>query len=99
MGAEDGGTLAKMAVWGGNVKCVETLTALETFDCWNVPDCYGNTPIMRAHLDHRTDLCKILLKCPRVDVNLKNNNEKDLAMMARETDNTEIVKLLEERQC
>ena len=95
---EYGVTLAQAATWGGNVKCVETLAAQERCDCWNVPDRWGLTPIMKAVQEQRKDICNILLKCPRVDVNLKNMKGQDLMMMARNTGNTETVKLLEDCQ-
>jgi len=63
-----GETLGHVAVWGGDVKCVETLAAQETFDCWNVPDKKGNTPIMMALYMNKTNIVEILLRCPRVDL-------------------------------
>merc|ERR1711879_551341 len=90
---ERGVTLGHAAVRGGNVKCVETLAAQERCDCWNVE---GNTPLMNSVRDQRGDLCKILLKCPRVNVNLKNLNGEDVMTMARQAGNTEIVKMLED---
>ena len=53
-------------VWGGDVKCVETLVAQERCECWNVPDSDGDTPIRRALKEGKTELVKILLRCPRV---------------------------------
>ena len=61
-------TLAQIAVCAGDVKCVETLAAQETFDCWNVPDKKGNTPIMMALYMNKTNIVEILLRCPRVDL-------------------------------
>ena len=48
---------------------VETLAAQERCDCecWNIPNSEGNTPVMEAVMDQQEDICKILLKCPRVD--------------------------------
>ena len=97
MKTEDGETLGHAAIWGRDVKCVETLASRENFNCWNVPDTDGNTPIMNAFQDRNNAISNILLKCPRVDVNLKNNKgENLLMMMALESDNTNIIKLLEE---
>ena len=62
----DGETLAYAAVRGGDVKCVETLAAQERCECWNVPDSDGDTPIRRALKEGKTELVKILLRCPRV---------------------------------
>ena len=64
---EDGKTLAQVAVKEGGVRNVETLANLEKFDCWNVPDENGDTPVMMALKSGKTDLVKILVKCPRVD--------------------------------
>ena len=95
-----GETLGHAAAKGGDVKCLETLAAQETFDCWNVPDSEGITPLMRAVLYQRLCvsevLCNILLKCPRVDVNLRNLKGENLYLMACKAGNTEIVALLEE---
>ena len=97
---EDGETypdsLAQVAVSRGDVNCVETLAGQERFDCWNTPDIYGNTPIMYAVQAQKKEICEILLKCPRVDVNLTNNNDEDLHHMAVDTDNSEILEMVED---
>ena len=76
---EDGQTLAQAVVRGGNVKCVETLAAQERCDSWNVPNynghtpimvAWGDTPIMMALKEDKTEIVEILLECPRVDVNV-----------------------------
>ena len=46
-----GESLAQLAVRKGEVKCVETLAAQERCDCWNVPDRYGDFPIIDAVKD------------------------------------------------
>ena len=44
----------------------------------------------------KKEICEILLKCPRVDVNLTNNNDEDLHHMAVDTDNSEILEMVED---
>ena len=70
-------TLAHTAVTGGHVKCVETLAAQESFDCWNVPDYMGNTP-MKIALSSRSEIVEILLRCPRVDLDVVDADKKHL---------------------
>ena len=65
-------TLGQMAVWGGNVKCVETLAAQESFDSWNVPVSYGSLPILMALKEDKTEMVRILLNCPRVDLSCRD---------------------------
>ena len=65
-------TLAQVAVRRGGVECVETLGALDRFDCWNIVDSDGGTPIMKALKDGKTELVGILLSCPRVDLSCKD---------------------------
>ena len=77
-----GVTLAQAAVWRGGVKCVETLTAQETFDCWNVPDWRGDTPIMTALKQNETKKVEILLRCPRVDPNCRDKEGWSLVFRA-----------------
>ena len=69
---EDGETLAQVAVRGGDVKCVETLAAQERFDCWNVPDSEGDTPLMLAISEDNYGVVEILLRCPRVDLSCRD---------------------------
>merc|ERR1712241_1055595 len=81
---KDGETLGQAAVRGGNVKCVETLAAQESFDSWNVPDCNGDTPIMWALKEHNTEILEILLRCPRVDLDVVDADEKHLEEFAED---------------
>ena len=87
-------TLAQTAVWIGNVKCVETLAAQEKFQCWNVPDTDGDTPVLMALKTNKMDILQILLKCPRVDLNMKDKNGDSLNMLALKTEKIDVVKLL-----
>ena len=72
---EAGSTLAQAAVLGGNVKSVKTLTGEATFDCWNVPNSNGDTPVMTALERNMTDLVEILLRCPRIDIHTMKPEE------------------------
>ena len=71
-----GTTLAQIAVQGDPlsvVKCVETLAAQETFDCWNVPIAHnGETPVMWALKLGKIEIVEILLRCPRVDLDCRD---------------------------
>ena len=77
---EDGKTLAQVAVKEGGVRNVETLANLEKFDCWNVPDENGDTPVMMALRSDKTDLVKILVGCPRVDLTIRDKEGWTLVM-------------------
>lgn len=77
---DDGETLAQVAVDFGDVKCVETLTAQERCDCWNVPNSDGDTPIMMALKEGKTELAEILLRCPRVDLNCREEESWSLVL-------------------
>ena len=78
----DGDTLAQVAVRRGDEKCVETLAAQESCDCWNVPDTYGEIPIMRALYWNKTELVEILLRYPRVDLSCRNKEGWSLVFRA-----------------
>ena len=67
-----GNTLPLLAVAGGSVACVKILAKQEACDCWNIPDQDGDTPIMYSIRVGSSDILKILLKCPRVDPNMKD---------------------------
>ena len=75
---EGGETLGHAAVRGGDEKCVETLAAQERFDCWNVPYCWGDSPIIMALKGNMTEIVEILLRCPRVDLDVVDAKKKHL---------------------
>jgi len=81
---EDGYTLGHAAVRGG-VKCVETLAAQENFDSWNVPDEWGDTPIMRAakEEEYNDEIVEILLRCLRVDLDVVDADKKHLEELTK----------------
>jgi len=92
-----GDTLGHAAVEGGNVKCVETLAAQESFDSWNVPDWQGDTPFLSAVKQGKTKIVKFLASCPKVDCNVPDNNGDTairIALTQRGKSKTEIVKIL-----
>ena len=76
---EDGESLAHAAVRGG-VRIVETLANQEKFDCWNVPDKNGDTPVMMALKWGATDIVKVLVDCPRVDLTIRDKEGWTLVM-------------------
>ena len=78
----NGDTLAMAAIWGGDVKCVEILTQQERCVCWNVPDTFGDTPMMKALRYYETELVEILARCPRVDLNMENEDGDSPIMFA-----------------
>ena len=79
---DDGDTLAHAALMGGDEKCVETLAALEIFDCWNLPNKDGDTPVMGAVKRNWTEIVEILLRCPRVDLNCRDKKGWSLVFRA-----------------
>ena len=85
---EDGDTLGHTAVWNGDLKCVETLAAQERFDCWNVLDKDGITPIMMALKGNLSETVEILLRCPRVDLNCRD--EEGWSLVFRAIQNKEL---------
>ena len=64
------------------MKCVETLAALERYDCWNVPDSDGDTPIMTALKRGNIEIVEILLRCPRVDLSCRDKEGWSLVFRA-----------------
>ena len=97
---EAGETPTWAAVIRGNVRCVETLSAQEACNCWNVLDEDGDTPIMIAANDDNIDLVKILARCPRVDLNLADSDGKTLIERAvRKNDVTLVETLAAEERC
>ena len=73
------------------MKCVETLSAQENCDCWNVPDVRGDTPIMKAIKEKKVNIFQILSKCDRVDLNQKDKEGNDLITIARNSGNVDMV--------
>ena len=91
---EDGDTLGHTAIRRGVREHVETLAAQERCDCWNVPDRWGETPIMLAARKDAIKIVEILLRCPRVDLNCRNMIGETPIMWAMSEGKTEIVEIL-----
>lgn len=69
------------------MKCVETLAGQKSFDSWNVPDCNGDTPIMTALMRNEqwnSETVEILLRCPRVDLDVVAVDKKHLDELTEE---------------
>ena len=77
-----GETLGHAAAKGGDVKCLETLASQESFDSWNVPDNRGDTPVMKALKEGKTEIVEILLRCPRVDLSCRDKEGWSLVFRA-----------------
>ena len=95
---EDGETLGHASIYGVDVKCVETLAAQERFDSWNVPDRYGDNPVMMALKDGEKEIVEILLRCSRVDLDVVDVNKKHLEEINETLEETEIDELPEEER-
>ena len=68
----EGVTLAQEAVSQGNLRAIKALAENTRFVGWNVPDVLLElTPVMRTVMDGKLEILKILVKCPRVDLNLR----------------------------
>ena len=67
-----GQTLAEVAVEGGDEKCVKILADQKKFDCWNISDKNGDTPIMKALKSQKIGLVKVLVGVARVDLSLRD---------------------------
>ena len=79
-------TLGHATVRGGNEKCVETLAAQESFKFWNVPNRWGDTPVMMALKEGKTEILKVLLKCPRVNLSCRDKEGWTLIFRAIQMD-------------
>ena len=69
-----GNTLLNQAVTLHNSKCVELLTEVKGLD-WNQRNMKGETPILIAMRENRTDIVKKMMKCPQVDVSVADHKD------------------------
>ena len=69
-----GNTLLNQAVTLHNSKCVELLTEVKALD-WNQRNMNGETPILIAMRENRTDIVKKMMKCPQVDVSVADHKD------------------------
>ena len=76
-------TLAQVAVKHGGPDSVRHLVKLETFNCWNVEDSDGDTPLLWAMKNGKLETVKILLTCPRVDHTVKDSSGATFMKIAR----------------
>jgi len=89
-----GETLGQAAVTEGFVRSVESLASLEKFDCWNVPDKNGDTPVMMALKWGATDIVKVLVRCPRVDLTIRDKEGWTLLMRTIAGKELELTKMI-----
>ena len=75
-------TLGHAAVRGGIEKHVETLATEEKCQCWNLAADDGDTPIMLALKDRKTEIVEILIRCPRVDLSCRDEEGWSLVFRA-----------------
>ena len=87
-------TLAHIAVITCSVRCVEILAKKENFNCWNIPNQFGNIPITDAIRRGNPNVLKILLKCPRVDPNMKDGNGDSAVMKAIKEEEIGLARML-----
>ena len=59
---------------------METLANLEKFDCWNVLDEEGDTPVMKAIKENKTEIVDVLVGCPRVYLTIRDKEGWTLVM-------------------
>lgn len=90
----DGNTLAMCAVYGERVRCVEILVGQENFTSWNIPKSSGYTPLMMTIETNMKNILKILLDCPRVELNQKDQYGNSPVMMAIKEEKTDMAKML-----
>ena len=89
-----GYTLAHLAVLTRGVRCVEILAKQENVNCWNIPNKLGDIPITVAVMFGNPDILKILLKCPRVDPNMKDGNDDSAVMKAIKEEEIGLARML-----
>ena len=86
-----GTTAAMAAVIGGSLRCVEILAEQENYDSWN-DNKY--TPLISAIKKEKKEIIQVLLKCPRVNPNLKDEDGDSPLMKAIKEKKTAMARLL-----
>ena len=89
-----GNTAANLAVNRRSVPCVEILVNQENCDAWNILNQEGDTPILASIRLGNAAILKILLKCPRVDPNFKDENGDSPVMLAIKLKKVDLARLL-----
>ena len=79
----------------GDLKCLEAIEKTEKID-WNERNIIGNTPIMTAIRNNKTEVVKFLLSHPKVDKSLKDSQGQTLLFLAKQKNNEELMELLKE---
>ena len=68
---------------------------------WTLPKAAantGNTPLMMAAIRGNVEVAKLLLRCPRTDIEVKSREEKTALDYAKKSKHTEIAKAIESRE-
>ena len=78
----DDRTLANAAVLSGDGRKVELFLNQEKFNCWNIADEKGDTPIMTALKYGKVEVVEVLMKYSRVDLNVRDTEGWTLLMRA-----------------
>ena len=91
---DHGRTGATAAVIGGSLRCIEILAKEENYESWNIPDRYGYTPLTAAIRDEKFEILKLLLNCPRVDLNQKDSKGNSPVMHAIKKEKTAVAMLM-----
>ena len=89
-----GRTLPLTAVIGGSVRCVEILAERQDCDSWDIPEFDGDTPLKYAIRLKKKDILQVLLNCPRVDPNVKDQDGDSPLMMAIKERKTAMARLM-----
>ena len=89
-----GWNIAELAIINRRGSVVKILAEQELCNFWNIPDELGYTPIMYAIRRGDTEILKILLKCPRVDPNIKDGGGDSPVMMAIKMDKIALSRIL-----
>ena len=59
-----------------------SVAAQERCECWDVPDSDGDTPVMKALKEGKTEIVKILLRCPYVKLTCRDKQGLSLVIRA-----------------
>ena len=70
------------------------LAEQELCNHWNIPDKWGNTPVIYVIRRADAETLKILLKCPRVDPNIKDKSGDSPVMLAIKMEKIALARIL-----
>ena len=74
------------------MRCVEALEKTEKID-WNERNQLGDTPVMTAIRNNKTEVVKFLINYPKVDKSLRNTQGQSLFLLAKQKNNEELMEL------